>query len=127
MWQVSGRSDITDFEEVVRLDKEWKGFREIGNSVGIVGARRCSQKMKQKCVEIAQSYIQQGIAIVSGMAKGIDTICGHNGLEGIIFRPYKSTLLPCSIKFVGKSEQDIIKMPGCCEYKVVYNENGAGV
>ena len=22
MWQVSGRSDITDFEEVVRLDKE---------------------------------------------------------------------------------------------------------
>lgn len=23
MWQVSGRSDITDFEEVVRLDKEW--------------------------------------------------------------------------------------------------------
>ena len=48
-------------------------------------------------------------------------------IQGIIFRPYKSTLLPCSIKFVGKSEQDIIKMPGCCEYKVVYNENGAGV
>lgn len=48
-------------------------------------------------------------------------------IQGIISRPYKSTLLPCSIKFVGKSEQDIIKMPGCCEYKVVYNENGAGV
>ena len=26
MWQVSGRSDITDFEEVVRLDKEWDFF-----------------------------------------------------------------------------------------------------
>jgi lipopolysaccharide/colanic/teichoic acid biosynthesis glycosyltransferase len=28
MWQVSGRSDITDFEEVVRLDTEYisKGF-----------------------------------------------------------------------------------------------------
>lgn len=25
MWQVSGRSDITDFEEVVRLDKEYMG------------------------------------------------------------------------------------------------------
>ena len=25
MWQVSGRSDITDFEEVVRLDKEYFG------------------------------------------------------------------------------------------------------
>ena len=23
MWQVSGRSDITDFEEIVRLDTEW--------------------------------------------------------------------------------------------------------
>ena len=26
MWQVSGRSDITDFEEIVRLDTEWKVF-----------------------------------------------------------------------------------------------------
>ena len=26
MWQVSGRSDITDFEEVVRLDTEWQAF-----------------------------------------------------------------------------------------------------
>ena len=58
-------------------------LREIGKSVGIVGARRCSQKMKQKCVEIAQSYIRQGIAIVSGMAKGIDayasTVCVNEG------------------------------------------------
>ena len=28
MWQVSGRSDITDFEEVVRLDKESNGSLE---------------------------------------------------------------------------------------------------
>ena len=26
MWQVSGRSDITDFEEVVRLDRVEKHF-----------------------------------------------------------------------------------------------------
>ena len=33
MWQVSGRSDITDFEEVVRLDtkyiKEWSPALDI--------------------------------------------------------------------------------------------------
>ena len=35
MWQVSGRSDITDFEEVVRLDTEYiskdieKEFKEV--------------------------------------------------------------------------------------------------
>ena len=30
MWQVSGRSDITDFEEVVRLDKEYIENWDIG-------------------------------------------------------------------------------------------------
>lgn len=30
MWQVSGRSDITDFEEVVRLDKEYITNWNIG-------------------------------------------------------------------------------------------------
>lgn len=32
MWQVSGRSDITDFEEVVRLDTEYiekRGYRTL--------------------------------------------------------------------------------------------------
>lgn len=30
MWQVSGRSDITDFEEVVRLDKEYIRYQKQG-------------------------------------------------------------------------------------------------
>lgn len=30
MWQVSGRSDITDFEEVVRLDESFRVQREVG-------------------------------------------------------------------------------------------------
>ena len=29
MWQVSGRSDITDFEEVVRLDVSNHSIREV--------------------------------------------------------------------------------------------------
>ena len=36
MWQVSGRSDITDFEEVVRLDEELTDF-----------TNNCSQKLIQ--------------------------------------------------------------------------------
>ena len=34
MWQVSGRSDITDFEEVVRLDTEYisKEYEKIGTA-----------------------------------------------------------------------------------------------
>lgn len=47
MWQVSGRSDITDFEEVVRLDKsyimEWSlglDVRILMKTVGVVVLRR---------------------------------------------------------------------------------------
>ena len=35
MWQVSGRSDITDFEEVVRLDKEYITNWKIGLDIKI--------------------------------------------------------------------------------------------
>lgn len=36
MWQVSGRSDITDFEEVVRLDKEYISNWNIGLDIKII-------------------------------------------------------------------------------------------
>ncbi len=36
MWQVSGRSDITDFEEVVRLDKEYIENWNMGLDVKIL-------------------------------------------------------------------------------------------
>ena len=36
MWQVSGRSDITDFEEVVRLDKEYIEKWNIGLDIKIL-------------------------------------------------------------------------------------------
>ena len=39
MWQVSGRSDITDFEEVVRLDKEYITNWNIELDIGLADAR----------------------------------------------------------------------------------------
>ena len=38
MWQVSGRSDITDFEEVVRLDTEFpaKGDKQLFYACGLI-------------------------------------------------------------------------------------------
>ena len=32
MWQVSGRSDITDFEEVVRLDTEYMPYLKVSGT-----------------------------------------------------------------------------------------------
>ena len=42
MWQVSGRSDITDFEEVVRLDTEYisKGETTLPILVKLIDARK---------------------------------------------------------------------------------------
>ena len=36
MWQISGRSDITDFEEVVRLDKEYIDNFSLGLDLEII-------------------------------------------------------------------------------------------
>ena len=36
MWQVSGRSDITDFEEVVRLDTEYISNWNFGLFIGTI-------------------------------------------------------------------------------------------
>ena len=43
LWQISGRSDITDFEEVVRLDREyiqnwsvWLDLKILLKTVGVV-------------------------------------------------------------------------------------------
>ena len=36
MWQVSGRSDITDFEEVVRLDEQYIANWNIGLDIKIL-------------------------------------------------------------------------------------------
>ena len=39
MWQVSGRSDITDFEEIVRLDTEYISEWNIGLDIAILNIR----------------------------------------------------------------------------------------
>ena len=36
MWQVSGRSEITDFEEVVRLDREYVNNWSVGMDIKIL-------------------------------------------------------------------------------------------
>lgn len=51
-------------------------LKNLDHTVAIVGARRCNQEIKKKCVEITEKYICQGTTVVSGMAKGIDACAG---------------------------------------------------
>ncbi len=52
-----------------------KGKLQINNfdcSVGIVGARRCSSEGKKNAIDIAYKEAKRNIAVISGMAKGVD-------------------------------------------------------
>lgn len=52
----------------------YKGdLRPPQKSVGIVGSRRCTAYGKQVTAEAAAFLVQQGITVVSGLAKGIDS------------------------------------------------------
>lgn len=62
----------------------YKGeLKRLDETVGIVGARRCIQSAKEKAISITKEYTLNGKAIISGMAKGIDsyahTACLKNG------------------------------------------------
>lgn len=52
----------------------YKGnLRPPQKSVGIIGSRRCTQYGKQVAAEAAAFLAQQGVTVVSGLAKGIDS------------------------------------------------------
>lgn len=48
-------------------------INERKQSVGVVGARRCSRKGKNDAISITEREVESGSAIISGMAKGIDS------------------------------------------------------
>ncbi|MBU4022920.1 DNA-processing protein DprA [Patescibacteria group bacterium] len=61
----------------------YKGDLTLGNSpiIGIVGTRRCSDYGRQAAIEITSGLTRAGFIIVSGLARGIDTIAHKTALE----------------------------------------------
>lgn len=57
--------------------------KELKDTVGIVGARRCTQEIKNFTKYVTEAYVEKGCLIVSGMAKGVDayaqTACVNAG------------------------------------------------
>lgn len=53
MWQVSGRSDITDFEEVVRLDTEY-----ISNCCLVSDIPECTEVVEDRALIFKKSDIE---------------------------------------------------------------------
>ena len=42
-------------------------------TVGIVGARRCTQETKREVIRVTEEYLSEETTIISGMAKGVDS------------------------------------------------------
>lgn len=52
----------------------YKGiFREMKETVAIVGARRCTQENKYQAVKFTEQCVKNRQTVISGMAKGIDS------------------------------------------------------
>ncbi len=70
MWQVSGRSDITDFEEVVRLDKEYITNWNIGfNHVVFIIRKDIEKEFKEvigdRIASICSSHVSQFVWMIT--------------------------------------------------------------
>ena len=57
MWQVSGRSDITDFEEIVRLDTEYISEWNIGLDIKILFGRSFYTVFLKKQKSYSHMYV----------------------------------------------------------------------
>lgn len=67
-------------------------INQYEHSTGIVGARRCSAKGKQRAISCAEEASVQHCAIISGMAKGIDSYAHTAALKN---RGYTIAVLGC--------------------------------
>lgn len=83
----------------------------LDHTVGIVGARRCTQETKKQVIALTEACVDVGMTVISGMAKGVDsyahTVClehgGHtiavlgNGLD-ICYPKEHNSLMECIIQ-----------------------------
>ena len=89
-------------------------INEYTRSVGIVGARRCSAEGKDRAVEITNAEVLKNAAIISGMAKGIDSYA-HTAVirsKGYTFAVLAGGVDRCYPKEHQKLYEEIIRT-GC--------------
>lgn len=65
MWQVSGRSDITDFEEIVRLDTEYISEWNIGLDIlNIILVFQIQQRILLTCFQSIPNKIKNSMNLL---------------------------------------------------------------
>ena len=64
--------NIKDIPVILYIKGKLK-INDFNNSIGIVGARRCTAAGKKTAINTAGMAVDADIAVISGMAKGIDS------------------------------------------------------
>lgn len=73
---------LTNIYEPVYGFYYYGNIPDITNAVAIVGARRCSAYGKKMAEDIARALGQNNIAVISGMARGIDSFAHLGSISG---------------------------------------------
>ena len=72
--------DLPDLPVVLYAKGALK-INSFDRSIGIIGARRCSREGREMAIEIAEKAGREGVAIISGMARGIDSYANTAGIR----------------------------------------------
>lgn len=54
---------------------------DLGKVIGVVGTRKMTSYGHQACVKLSKDLVLKGVTIVSGLARGIDTVAHRTALE----------------------------------------------
>lgn len=84
----------------------------MDKTVGIVGARRCTQETKRAVAELAVAYTEKQTAVISGMAKGVDSYAHTACLKA---KGYTVAVLANGLDICYPSEHE--KLKECIENK----------
>ena len=91
----------------------YKGtIQRMDKTVGIVGARRCTQETKRAVAELAVAYTEKQTAVISGMAKGVDSYAHTACLKA---KGYTVAVLANGLDICYPSEHE--KLKECIENK----------
>ncbi|MSQ42536.1 MAG: DNA-protecting protein DprA, partial [Dehalococcoidia bacterium] len=71
--------EIDDAPPLLYVRGEWRAEDEW--SVAVAGTRRATAYGRQAAVELCRGLAATGVTIVSGLARGIDTIAHRTALE----------------------------------------------
>ena len=102
----------------------YKGtIKSVDKSMGIVGARRCTQEDKLFTKAYTQGHVNNGECIISGMAKGVDAYAHTACMEA---GGYTIAVLACGLDICYPSEHKLL-MERISEKGLLLSEYAPGV